>query len=346
MVAVARVSTPEIFVDKERAVVIFDRLRALYLSKEYPFNQPLATSPTIPENLPQSLETGTREHALFLFMLCYWMRGGIKSHTATKQLSRLYEADPDIFLPESVHRLAENRLAVGFRSVGLGFNADEIAGIWLGNLIKIANEWEGDPRTLFAGISTYEEGCERIQNKGGRGFRGFQEKMVSMLTYFYMDAGIVDRWHFPIPVDFHVLRIVFAHEIIIVAPGEANGNGFYTKPVLAAVRNLCHQYCVEHSVDPIELCVAVWLYSGLMCNQHPGNKSIVGGRHGRKTELWPIARWTLAQTRTYERTCAVCPIRQTCRWCVPSAEYYIRGQLVLREERDEPSQLPLFPFLD
>jgi hypothetical protein len=329
-------------IDRKKAERIFWRLLDAYRRKEPPYDQPDAIPPQVRENIPASLIWGSREHALFLFAVCYWMRGGIKSNTAIRQLARLYDTTPQIFLPEHAPFLVEDILATAFRSVGLGFNADEIAGMWRENLIKIAARWEGDPRNIFHGISTYEEACERIQNKGGEGFRSFQEKMVSMLTYFYMDAGIVDRWHFPVPVDFHVLRTMFAHEIVVADQSEFNGNGFYTKPILAAVRNLFQSYCMDNNVDPVTLCEAVWLHSGLMCNQHPGNQSVVGGRHGRKTELWPVPRWSLMQTRTFERTCAVCVVNATCRWCVPSAEYYIRGRIILREERDTPPQQQLF----
>lgn len=328
----------------EKATAIFDRLIKAYSSKEYPFNLPDATPPQIPGNLPHSLKTGTREHAMFLFKLCYWMRGGIQSHTATKQLSRLYDASPRIFLPEAWTDLNAPLLAAMFRLFGLGFNADEISKAWISNLKKIAEEWGGDPRNLFQGIGTFEEACERIQHKRKNGFLGFQEKMVSMIIYFYMDAAIVDPWNFPIPVDFHALRTLFAHEIIVADKSEFNGNGFYTKTVLAKARELFHDYCATHGVDPLVLCEAVWLYSGIMCNQHPGNQSNVGGRHGRKTELHPVDRWSAAQSKTYERTCRICVINASCKWCVPSAEYYIRGRLVLRERRDEPLQESLFPI--
>jgi len=332
-------------IDRNKADAVFARLLDAYLRKEYPYDQADAIPPQVRENLPETLEWGSREHALFLFAVCYWMRGGIESHTAIRQLTRLYDLERDIFSPLGGSISEATDLAQKFRSVGLGFNAEEIGRMWKKNLAKIAHFYGGDPRIIFSGIKTYEEACERIQNKKGRGFLGFQEKMVSMLIYFYMDAGIIDRWNFPIPVDFHVLRTVFAHEIVVADPSEFNGNGFFTKPILAAVRNLFQSYCIKNDVDPLVLCNAVWLHSGLMCNQHPGNQSVVGGRHGRKTELWPVARWSLAQTRTYERTCAVCVVRNTCRWCVPSAEYYIRGRLILREERGEPSQQPLFPIL-
>ena len=166
--------------------------------------------------------------------------------------------------------------------------------------------------------------------------------MVSMLTYFYMDAGIVDRWNFPIPVDFHALRTMFAHEIVIADQSEWNGNA----PCGGRRRPAGELPKLSPKRASATLCEAVWLYSGLMCNQHPGNQSIEIGLHeGRKTELRPMPRWSLAQTRTYERTCAACFIQNTCRQCVPSAEYYVGGRIILRKERDAPPQQSLFPLL-
>lgn len=325
-------------IDRDKAAMIFGLLLGAYIRKEHPYNKPEAELPQAEKNLPKELERGSREHALFLFAACYWMRGGIKSDTAVRQLTKLYEMRKDVFLPDSSVTAAE--LVPMLDSVGLGFNAKEIASSWKRNMSRIAQDWNGDPRTLFAGIKTYEEACARIQNKKGTGFLGFQEKMVSMLTYFYMDAGIVDRWNFPIPVDFHVLRTVFSHEIIVVPTDEANSNGFYTRTVLAAVRELFHSYCVDHQVDPLLLCEAVWLYSGTMCNQHPGNQSRVPKkRNGRKTKITPMHRWSFAQSQAYSKTCEICVIQNTCIWCIPSAEYYIGGKIVLRSRRDAPNLL-------
>ena len=160
-----------------------------------------------------------------------------------------------------------------------------------------------------------------------------------------MHAGIVDPWHFPIPVDFHVLRMVFSDEIVIAEVRDANANGFYTKEVLQAVRDLFMWYCKEYAADPITLCDSIWLYSRMMCNNHPGNISIIGKRRGRKTVIYPAKKWSNAQTRTFEKTCGICSLQNSCRWCVPSAEYYIRGRLVLRERRDTPLQPRLVPLI-
>ncbi len=325
-------------INTRKATEIFNSLVNSYVERTYPFNKPEATPPQTRENLPSNIIWGSRGHALFLFTLCYWMRGGIDSHTAVRQLAKLYQAEPQLFLPENNEKLNPAKVTEASKKFGLGFNAEEIGLAWKKNLARIQGLYNGDPRRIFQGLSTYDEACERIQNKGKNGFLGFQEKMVSMLTYFFMDAGMVDKWNFPIPVDFHVLRIVFANEIITAEKEEANGNGFYTKPVLLAVREICLNYCIEKGVDPLILCEAVWLFSKLMCNRHPGNESEVGGRHGRKTELSPIKRWTASQSQSYVAACGSCVIESTCMHCVPSAAYYISGKIILRERRESPKQ--------
>jgi hypothetical protein len=85
----------------------------------------------------------------------------------------------------------------------------------------------------------------------------------------------------------------------------------------------------------------------MMCSEHPGNMSIVSKRRkGRKTKITPVRRWTAAQARTYERTCRICPIKDTCKSCIPSAVYYIGGKVSLRGERDAPPQQSLLPLLE
>jgi hypothetical protein len=146
-------------VNQEIADQVFGRLLHSYRSKKYPYNLPAAVPPQIPENLPKSFKRGSREHAMFLFTLCYWMRGGIESSTATKQLTRLYNADSSIFLPESEPQLVASDLTERFKAVGLGFNAEQTGEIWKENLARIASRWNGDPRNILADVVTYEDAC-------------------------------------------------------------------------------------------------------------------------------------------------------------------------------------------
>ena len=374
-----------ILVNSERAEFVFDKLLARYYAKQFPYNLPGVHSPTIPENLPKTLKRGTREHALYLFCLCCFMRGGIESDTATIALSRLYDRHPALFLPEndlmvtdeiaeivgSDHPLPENLLLFPdfmpgpievavkisdeedeedllsdlmsdhLRFFRLNYNAAEIGRAWRENFARLRKLWYGDPRNLLIDVDSYEDVVARVRNDGkGGGFLGFQEKMVSMLMFFLGEAGFFNAFAFPIPVDFHVARIVLSTEIAVVT-NAPNGN-LYKKELLDAIRALCLEYCVAHRVDPLDLCCAVWLYSRTLCRRHPGNQSIVGERNGRNTPIHPIPKWTAPQSAAYFRSCFSCDLKDVCRWCVPSAHYYVRGELILRSLRDEPPQDNLF----
>ena len=334
-------------VNPGRIEEVFGRLLRAYLENEFPYNQPEAVVPQLPEFLPKSFEWGGREHALFLFALCYWMRGGSQSDDATRSLTKFYNVHHRIFLPEHWEEIDSPTLMRELGNFGLGYNATQVSVGWKENLKRLHELWNSDPRNIFKGISTYEEACERIQNKKGQGFYGFQEKMVSMITYFLMDAKMVDRWHFPIPVDFHVLRTVFSHELVVPTEDEYDGkNGLYRKHILDLVRTISMKYSVGHDADPLDLCSAVWIFSRIMCSQNAMNeRRKEGGRQakkGRQTRILKLSGWTEAQTRRWERTCLTCPVRSTCTWTVPSADYYIRGQVVRGERHQPPPQERLF----
>ena len=77
-------------VDIGKLELVLNRLMAAFDTGQYPFDKPWAKPPQIPENMPRNLTLGSKEHALFLFCLCYHMRGGIDSITAIKSLAKLY----------------------------------------------------------------------------------------------------------------------------------------------------------------------------------------------------------------------------------------------------------------
>ncbi len=329
-------------IDKEKGDVVLARLHRAYIAKEPPFDLPEAKPPQIKENLPDNLVWGSREHGLFLWTSCYYMRGGIESDEAFVRLTKLYDVIPEVFFPEEADAIAPEGLARELRSIGLGFNSEQIASIWVENLVKLRDRWFADPRIILDGVKTYEEACARIKNTGKNGFKGFREKMVSMIIYFYMHAGIIGKWKFPVPVDFHVLRTLFSHQIIVPENGDGNGSGFYTTTTLAMARSVVHNFCVEYKVDPIDLCDSIWINSRLACSRHPGNQSLVLQKDARRSKIIPVWKWSEAQTRTVESTCVVCSVAPTCSWCVPAAEYYVNGKIVLRERRELPPQGRLF----
>jgi len=338
----------EIRISHEKAKIVFFRLAEAISKKEYPYDREYARSPHVAENLPTNLVIGGKEHAIFLFCLCYFMRGGIQSDTAVKSLAKLHKNNPEIFDPPLASSYQSSHISSLLRRHGLGFNSDEIGSFWISNFRRLEKNWSGDPKKLFEGIATYEKACLRIKNKGKRcdsrdaGFYGFREKMVSMLAYFLIDSGLIDLFHFPPPVDFHVLRILFANRIL-TAENRNNGERIYNDRVLECARNLLSDFCQRNQVSPIRSCDSMWHLSRLLCNQHPGNRSIIGKRDGRKTEINPQPiDCGPSQVWAFTRSCGSCPLNQSCQLNIPSAHYYIKGEIHIRGSRAQPPQLILF----
>ncbi|WKZ26956.1 MAG: hypothetical protein QY311_02350 [Candidatus Paceibacterota bacterium] len=344
-----------IVVDREHGARILTTLMRAFREKSFPFTLKKALPPQIPENLPRGGFADNRDHACYLFALCFYMRGGITSDRAAQSLSRIYEVRPELVRPEVVSTCDPVEIRDILARNGLNFNSEEISSFWVENFRRLRDHWDADPRTLMNGVTTFEEACLRIQNKKKKarayephhhGFLGFQEKMVSMLIYFLVEAGFGDPFTFPAPIDFHVLRVMVAHDIVrIIEGGEKNGKLNYFHPiVLSALRDFFSWYAHTHATDPVHLSEVVWGLSRAVCTQHPGNTTVYRGKGGgRKTELTPLAvTWDEAQTRAFERSCRTCPVQDTCRFTIPAAPYYVRGELIIRGLREHPAQRSLF----
>lgn len=335
----------EFRIDRERAKEVLGRLLATQRKREYPYNLPQAQKPNIVENLPRNLPMKTREHALFLFASCYYMRGGIQSHVAFKRLSQFHEAAPLFFLPEHAENQEPAKVTEYLLSVGLGFQAKQNGRFWVENARRLVARWEGDPRLVYDGVMDYDEACRRVRNDGTKkqgGFMGFREKMVSMLTYFLLDAELIEEFSFPLPIDFHVMRLLVSHEILVFDNRDFNP---YQPKVLAKLRPFLEKYARENGFSPLEMSEVLWLFSRTLCSQHPDNSSSVKERRARKSVIVPLGKpWGKNQTLTYERSCGRCPVESTCKWAVPAADYYVKGRITLRAERSRPPQLvlPLF----
>lgn len=337
-------------IDREQAERVFSRLLKALRGRQPPYDR--AKPPQEKENLPETLSWGGRAHAIFLFCSCYWMRGGIKSETAIRSLGKVFTEAPELFNPADFdgNIYKEEEVQEIFCRAGLGFHVEEIVRFWLVNFRKLERFWGGDPCNLYSEVSDYEVLCDRVihdRNKPHRednpqGFFGFREKMVSMLTYFLADAGFVDPFVFPVPVDFHVMRVLVSNEILIL-----DGERIPVEEVAVKARELTLNYCRETGTSPLELCNALWLLSSSSCNQNPANQSQeIGERVGRGTKVSSReVEWSEALTRTYWRTCGSCPLGErgidTCQHAVPSAVYYVNGEIRIRGRVERASQLTI-----
>lgn len=335
-------------VDWERVNQVLGALLAAYRRKSYPYN--CARVPQDPSHLPLTMPSGGVEEATFWWTSCYYMRGGMKSNDAIVMLGVLYDAHPELFDPAVAAGLDPIILAETLRRYRLGYRYTQIAGFWIENARRMMERWEGDPRKILSGVTDYEECLIRIQNDGkGGGFLGFQEKMVSMVMYYFMHQGLTPFFVFPLPVDLHVLRVSIANRLIRFPDLESGGN-MYVPETLRTMRDLYVRYSVENDVSPLEVCSAVWLLSMQLCGMTPGNVTLEPegrrNRHGGSTKLvpQPLDVDDDRQREAYHRSCGSCPVSDTCESLIPSKPYYVAGVLVERGPRvafPPPSQVEI-----
>lgn len=329
--------------DYEVARTVLGAIYKAYEEKEHPFNSTVL--PQRIENIPEGVSWGSKEHAVVLFNFCLYMRGRIDSESAIKGMKKVYEKSPDMYSIDYMKFADEEVVSPVLRQLlifnGLGFNADQISKHWILNKKKIAEHWHSDPRNIFMGVNSYEEAVRRLKNNGKFdlnnpfGFYGFREKMVSMLVYFYIEAGIIKPFRFPPPVDFHVLRILFSNQILTVENYKP-GMRFWQNGMTDEARKILSRWIEEEGKDSVILSNALWLLSRDLCDKAPGNISTVSEvKDGRNTKVFP-KEWKLTKTRIQvysEKTCFVCPLRDTCKISIPSAPYYINGLIELRGDR-------------
>lgn len=334
----------------KRAEEVFGTLLAAYHARRYPYQKLIL--PQEKRNLPPSMPRGGREEALFFLAVCYYMRM-TESVGAVRSMAKLYEASPGFFFPETFRATVAEKgeLLAHLRENGLGFQSEQIARGWETNLHMLATYWGGDPRNLYDGARTYEKLCQRMIIRKRKvmmprlfgephGLFGFRHKMVSMLTYFYVAGGIVPPILHPVPVDFHVMRVLLTNEILTVKHPDARLN---PDEVSAAARKLTLWYARKHGVDPIDLCNVLWYLSRTYCKRQVGNRSVVGPLKGRATDVRPLhVVWNPVQAKQQHSACGNCPITATCRYNLPIAPYARQGVLILRGERPRPPQLVLF----
>ncbi len=343
-------------VDKKRVVLVLDRLLSTYQNGEFPYNLPGAVLPQDAKHLPHGLTDNPGQHAMWLFCLCYYMRGGIQSVVAAQRLSILYIRCPQLFDSRQAALLDEVSVEHMLRRAGLAYLSRIIPAFWIENAKRL-NEWyDGDPRNIYDQVDSFEAICLRLCNESKRkkgsaeftrrqGFFGFREKMASMLSYYYMEAGLVKSFNFPVPVDFHVLRVSIATGMVNFRDIPDNRD-VYSQELLARLRRLYEDYAARHNISPIILTNVIWLPSNQLCSRHPGNISLVGledgtrgtrGYKARFTDLTPYnPAWTKAELRTHANTCALCPVEDFCNVDIPNAYYTRKGQLLVLRPRSRP----------
>ena len=331
---------PAIIVDSGKLRVICNELVQRYNRRSYPYNLKQSTLPQDRIHLPPDIDSGSLEHALFLFFLCLYMRGSDGSVASANRMSRLLMRRREFFDPAVAANISEESLAQSLREVELTFNLRFNPSYWIENAWRLNQWYDGDPRKIFVEAGDWRELFARLENKDRtgnngtvlhrQGFCGFGPKIASMLCYYFKEADVLALPPFPIPVDFHIMRLMVANEVVRLRPDSTDGN-FLSHRLVRTLQWSFVVYCQETGVDEIALANALWLASKVLCSQAPGNRSSVGKYAARRTEIVDYEpTWGARDLKAYAKSCGSCPLESTCQWNIPSSYYYVRGRIQRR----------------
>lgn len=327
-------------INRARAVEVFEPMYDLYQRGQYPYDRPEID---LPQNLvPRSINAKPLLFARFLFFACLYMRGTVISSDAFKQLVRLWRNEPWLFNPEQVIKSNPWHIALILFDY-IPWRFDQIGYFWYHNSLVLLEDWDGDPRNIFAGTTDEAELYNRMIGRNGyRGFWGFKWKISSMLSYFLAAVGLIPPNNLSAPVDFHHLRVYLSTMMILIY--DTLQIRFESVEHLGI--ELAKWLQVEFSLTAVTYGDVIWLWSLKLCRKAPYTKCRVTymdvERNGKlvknkKVRIPHEVDWSRpAYHRLQERSCGGCAIASWCKFGIPAGTYYDIGQFWLRERDDPP----------
>ena len=309
------------------AYEILDILVDSYKNRQEPYNEAVLPQDYKPDSLQLDGEHyGSPRHAMYFWNMCSYMQGGVKTGQAFKRMTDIFNANPEFFDCRLLSQFEPNDVSNKLEDYRLG-RQHSVADHWVKNAKIMLEKYDGDPRNIFKGTTCYEDCVGRIKKNGEIGFNGFREKMTSMILYYYMNEGLIPEISFPVPVDFHALRVALATEMITVEP-----NSFYTynHVVEDSLRLLFKSYLEKRDVCSLDLTNSIWLLSSNLCNKSLGNypPSSKGG-----SDFRGLSTEKLRQSKSWQQSCGKCVVERCCRYYISSEPYYTKGAICPIEKR-------------
>lgn len=336
--------------DEKRAYEVFSILDKLWVNGEGVFKDIL---------LPQDIwpiPNDDKKLANYYFFCALAMRGGIISEDPFRWFYELLQRYPEMYDPKTVAEkwnpqkiesaikevtkiiLGDN--AVGEKEVGvIGYKLDQHSQNWFANAKTLHENWGGDLRNVYWGVSEFEEAFRRVDYRvNAYGFGGMRRKIFSLLTIWLQEKHLINVFPTPLPVDFHCLRILWASGIIDIKAEVPNAVKQYyptfagnpsirvNESFIDMITRWSQKFLQKSGISHLHINPAVWVLSRDLCSTH-----IQNGSRGEGTILFDdkaMNKKPHKQLLKHKEPCEYCPIEHLCDGVLPAATYYRRGVLM------------------
>jgi hypothetical protein len=344
-------------INHDTARDVFGLMMERYMTRRYPFQQ---LEVDLPQNMVRAeVQDDPYRLALHLFYSCHYMRGTVISSHAFRVLNQLQEESPWLFQPEVAGFVSPGEIADTLGKY-IPWQKTQVGTLWRNNSRVLQEEWQGDPREIFRGVTTKEDCYRRVMGRkfkeygmeGGKrrrlyqtdhtGFGGFQEKMTSMLAYFLEATNLIKPTMLSAPIDFHHLRIYLATGMIMTTTSDVR----YEHVKELGIK-LAEWLQAEFGLTQVQYGDIVWLWSIRSCRIAPQNASIEETKTDGKIVRVPVPlTWSVEQTKAYAKSCGRCALSKRCQYAVPAGPYYTTGRFTLLKRKEPPQWQQMLSLID
>lgn len=318
-----------------------------------------------------------REFANFCLFTAMSQRGGLNSDDSIRFMGYAWTRARHLFAVGTVadanaadvvatlQKLAEEFYSGGSNGIrragSLSFKVEEFAAHWVLNARALRDHWRGDIRLIFENVKDFEDAFARADSKrrgNHGGFHGMRRKIFSLLVFWLIEFGLIDQFHIPLIVDFHVLRALLQLGILNVSwqplgkgdpkiEARRRPRALWKYPSIHIGETLVNEvifwsygFLKENNLSPFHVHNALWNLSRVLCAQYYGNKSFSvarkdknqGKRYGitaRLVDAEALARG-VGWPKGYRDHCRYCPFEERfCRIAIPAGPYYDWGKLLV-----------------
>ena len=227
-----------------------------------------------PQNLfiPEGMKQGSPEHALWLFFATMTDRRDVSDNVYRAHV-KLHKETPWLYTEEVIGKDPQE-FEPTLKAAGVSMSGAS-SRVWPVCAKTLFEVFDGNPLALYAegsidGILKWKARRPEVN------LPGFGPKILSLLSLFYEELGLVTMPKDAFPVDVHVQRFCIATGII-----EAQGK-IHTQNVEKALRPLLCRIVNQRGWSALELSHAIWLL---------GNRQCTGcHRNGESQLLCPVYR--------------------------------------------------------
>lgn len=249
-------SDPGITVDKERARLVLRSLRWVSVKRQKFFAH-VSREADAPQQkfFPGGVAKGSVEHRRWLFFSAMTDRLQV-SERVYESHARLWTREPWLYSEEVIGTPPEE-IARILNGENVGSPAQS-ARYWPRSAETLFQGFGGDPLEIYRKFNTVNR-ILSFKEKGGN-LPGFGPKILSLLSIFFSELGLMATPRDAFPVDRHVQRFALSTGII-VANASVTGDQMESR-----LRPLLCELCAEEGWDPLDLSHDLWLLGSRGCN--------------------------------------------------------------------------------